>query len=59
MFAKHCALVLERVVVYSKRESCLEKAKREEKYKSKKKEKNRKKQKKEKELHSVREYQSL
>ena len=27
MFAKHCALVLERVIVYSKRESCLEKAK--------------------------------
>ena len=27
MFAKHCALVLERVIVYRKRESCLEKAK--------------------------------
>ena len=58
MFVKHCALVLERVIVYSKRESYLEKAKERRKIYIKK-EKNRKKQKKEKELHSVREYQSL
>ena len=36
MFAKHCALVLERVIVYSKRESYLEKAKEEKKTKRKK-----------------------
>ena len=34
MFAKHCALVLERVIVYIKSESYLEKAKEGEKKKS-------------------------
>ena len=43
MFAKHCALVLERVIVYSKRESSLEKAKEGRKrYKKNKKTKERK-----------------
>ena len=46
MFAKHCALVLERVIVYSKRESYLEKQKKGEKYRSKKEEERNKRKKK-------------